>query len=172
MFSKNFAVLKQLIVFACGLLLSSSSTRAQQPGSGAHLPEVELRAERVVRFQLLGLQTATVGMQVPQPIAMQALQPAAAGTYNSASVVIGPRQGDFIAKVTGWSLSTEYPAQVFCQPRQNRDQNLDFGWSDQFVVQVIETSRDFVRIRIRRIDDGTGSSGWGQNLRVDILVIE
>jgi hypothetical protein len=56
--------------------------------------------------------------------------------------------------------------------RQGPSQNLDFGWPDQFSCQIIETSRDFVRFRVRRLDNGTGSSGWGQDLRADLLIID
>jgi hypothetical protein len=84
--------------------------------------------------------------------------------------LMGARESDFIAKCVGWTLGTTVPRAVLCQARQS--DNNDRGFTDQFVIQVIETARDFIRIRIRRIDDGTSASGWGQNLRVDILVIE
>ena len=70
--------------------------------------------------------------------------------------------------MNGWNFATAAPTSVFCQARQS--DNIDHGWSDQFAVQVIETGRDFVRIRIHRIDNGGG--GWGQNLRIDMLIIE
>lgn len=123
-------------------------------GSSALLVEEEVQAEHLGTLQLA------------------ALTPQAVGNWHGFSVTVGPRSGDVVLKVTGVSFRTTYPNQVLCQARQNSNQNLDFGWSDQFSIQVIETSSDFVRIRVRRMDDGTGSSGWGQNLRVDFLVID
>jgi len=84
-------------------------------------------------------------------------------------VTVGSRSGDVILKVSGFNIA-EIPTVVLCQARQMS--NIDHGYSDQFAIQVIETAKSFVRMRIRRIDDGTGSSGWGQKLRVDILVID
>ena len=83
-------------------------------------------------------------------------------------VFAGSSGGDMILKVTGWNFSTPTPQIVICHPRQT--DNLDHGWADQFGTQTIETGRDFVRIRIRRLD--SNGSGWGQNLRVDMLIIE
>jgi len=92
----------------------------------------------------------------------------AIGQQHYGYVFIGNRSGDVIFKVTGWNFATPTPQIVQCQPRQA--DNLDHGWSDQFGIQVIETGRDFVRIRIRRLD--SNGSGWGQNLRVDMVIIE
>jgi hypothetical protein len=81
--------------------------------------------------------------------------------------------GDVLCKVIGWKFSTATPTIVLCQASQDRrnpNANLDHGWPDQFSVQVLETSTDFVMIRVRRID--LNGSNWGQNLRIDMLVIE
>jgi hypothetical protein len=81
--------------------------------------------------------------------------------------------GDVLCKVIGWKFSTATPTIVLCQAAQDRlnpNANLDHGWPDQFSVQVLETSTDFVMIRVRRID--LNGSNWGQNLRIDMLVIE
>ena len=94
------------------------------------------------------------------------------GRFYSATCTVGPRSSDIIFKCTGFNFASAYPQNVFCQPRQGPDQNLDFGWPDQFGCQIVETSRDFVRFRIRRFDNGTGSSGWGQNLRVGLLIMD
>jgi hypothetical protein len=56
-----------------------------------------------------------------------------------------------------------------CQARQ--ESNIDYDWPDQFAIQVIETGKDFVKIRIRRIDKCADESpGWAQCLRIDIMV--
>jgi hypothetical protein len=96
------------------------------------------------------------------------ITPGALGQQHYGYVFTGPRNGDLILKVTGWNFSTPTPQIIQCQPRQS--DNLDRGWSDQFAIQVIETGRDFVRIRIRRLDANGG--GWGQNLRIDMVIIE
>jgi hypothetical protein len=65
------------------------------------------------------------------------------------------------------------PSIVLCQASQNRldpNSSVDNGWPDQFSVQVLETSTDFVIIRVSRID--LNGSNWEQNLRIDMLVIE
>ncbi|MBC8555372.1 MAG: hypothetical protein H8D23_37635 [Candidatus Brocadiales bacterium] len=77
--------------------------------------------------------------------------------------------GDLTIKCTGWNFSTLKPGTVICQARQ--ETNNDHDWPDQFAIQVIETGKDFVKIRIRRIDKCADESpGWAQLLRVDIMV--
>lgn len=77
--------------------------------------------------------------------------------------------GDLTIKCTGWNFSTSKPGTVICQARQ--EENIDHDWQDQFAIQVIETGKDFVKIRIRRIDKCADESpGWAQCLRVDIIV--
>jgi hypothetical protein len=77
--------------------------------------------------------------------------------------------GDLTIKCTGWDFSTPKPGTVMCQARQ--ESNIDYDWPDQFAIQVIETGKDFVKIRIRRIDKCADESpGWAQCLRIDIMV--
>ena len=77
--------------------------------------------------------------------------------------------GDLTIKCTGWNFSTPKPGTVICQARQ--ESNIDSDLPDQFAIQVIETGKDFVKIRIRRIDKCADESpGWAQCLRVDIIV--
>jgi hypothetical protein len=47
--------------------------------------------------------------------------------------------------------------------------NLDFGFPDQFAVQVIDTSATQLLVRILRLDS---NSGWGQELRLDIFIVD
>jgi hypothetical protein len=70
--------------------------------------------------------------------------------------------------LTGLSLTTAQPAVVLVQPRQADNQNFDFP--DQFVVQVITTAQDRVVVRVKRIDDP--NAGWGQNLRLDLFIVD
>jgi len=107
---------------------------------------------------------------VLQPSGRRRDQSLAGGVYSWNTYNGGSAAWDVIWKLLGWNFAGPVPAVVLCQARQS--DNIDHGWTDQFVIQVIETGRDFVRIRVRRIDDGTGGSGWGQNLRIDVLAIE
>lgn len=136
-----------------------NETPESMVGSSGLLPEVETRIE--------GLTTATL------PSVRRAGEeetPQFAGEIHYGWVNAGARATDVILKVTGWNFDTPVPFIVLTQARQTS--NLDHGWTDQFAIQVIETGRDFIRLRIRRMDDGTGPSGWGQELRVDMYVIE
>lgn len=91
----------------------------------------------------------------------------ALGQWHYSWVFVGSQPGDVTFKVTGFNFSTSVPSVVVCQARQSV--NLDNGWSDQFAIQVIETGQDFVRIRVHRLDI---PGGWGQNLRVDMIIVE
>jgi hypothetical protein len=52
--------------------------------------------------------------------------------------------------VKGLSLTTDTPAVVLVQPRQAVNQNM--GWSDEYAVQVITTSKTEIQILVRRLD--------------------
>jgi hypothetical protein len=69
--------------------------------------------------------------------------------------------------ITGLALTTDIPETVLLQPRQSANQ--DFGWHDEFAVQVITTSASEMLVRIKRLD---GDTGWGQDLRIDIFIVE
>lgn len=67
-------------------------------------------------------------------------------------------------------FSAPRPRIVHLQPRQS--DNLNFGFPDQFALMVIETDVDYIMFRIRRLDNGAQPTGWGQNLMLDMLVID
>jgi hypothetical protein len=67
----------------------------------------------------------------------------------------------------GFNFTTDRPRVVLVQPRQGDNQDLNFP--DQFSVQVITTSRNNIMCAVRRIDS---DSGWGQNLRLDLFVVD
>ena len=69
--------------------------------------------------------------------------------------------------ITGLNLRTATPAVVLIQPRQSVSR--DFGFPDQFAVQVIDTSGTQLLVRIQRLDC---NSGWGQELRLDIFIVD
>jgi hypothetical protein len=69
--------------------------------------------------------------------------------------------------ITGLDLTTDTPAVVLLQPRQSA--NEDVGFPDEFAVQVIDTSATQLVVRIMRLDS---ASGWGQDLRLDIFIVD
>src|SRR5262244_3731335 len=72
--------------------------------------------------------------------------------------VAGPSQTQqLLLTITGLNLRTAAPAVVLLQPRQSVSQ--DFGFPDQFSVQVIDTSVTQLLVRIQRLDS---VSGWEQ----------
>ena len=73
---------------------------------------------------------------------------------------------DYILTVYGLNLSTNSPASISCQPRQNW--NYDYGFPDQFACQVVTTAWDHIVVRVRRLD----GIGWGQDLRLDLIIFD
>jgi hypothetical protein len=82
--------------------------------------------------------------------------------------VAGPSPApQLLLTITGLNLRTATPAVVLLQPRQSVSQ--EFGFSDQFAVQVIDTSATQLLVRILRLDS---NSGWEQQLRLDIFIVD
>ena len=73
---------------------------------------------------------------------------------------------DLLLTITGLNLTTNTPTVVLLQPRSV---NQDFGYSDEFTVRVIDTSATELAVRIQRLDL---NSGWGQDLRLDIFIVD
>lgn len=90
------------------------------------------------------------------------------GNVTATSVTVPPSAGQqMLVVVKGLSLTTDTPAVVLVQPRQAVNQNM--GWSDEYAVQVITTSRTEIQVLVRRLDL---NSGWGQNLRLDLFIVD
>jgi hypothetical protein len=90
------------------------------------------------------------------------------GNVVAAFCIAGPSQSQqLLLTITGLNLRTATPAVVLLQPRQSVSQ--DFGFPDQFSVQVIDTSVTQLLVRIQRLDC---ESGWGQELRLDIFIVD
>jgi hypothetical protein len=90
------------------------------------------------------------------------------GPVTSVSYNLGPSgANNSKRRLTRLQLSTDQPAVVLLQPRQADNQ--DFNFPDQFAAQVITTARDSIVCVIRRLDQ---NMGWGQNLRLDLLVVD
>lgn len=122
------------------------------------------QAERTVSAE--GTQVLPLGQQAGQarPAAVvPGLGNVVATTCNAGA---SPAQ-TLLLTVAGLHLTTNTPAVVLVQTRQGVNQNL--GYSDTFAVQVISTSTTQIVVQIRRIDTNTG---WGQNLRLDMLIVD
>jgi hypothetical protein len=90
------------------------------------------------------------------------------GNVTATSVTLPPSASqEMLVVVNGLDLTTNTPAVVLVQPRQAVNQNL--GWSDEYAVQVITTSKTEIQVLVRRLDL---NSGWGQNLRLDFLIVD
>lgn len=90
------------------------------------------------------------------------------GNVTATSVTLPPSASQvLLVAVKGLNLATDTPAVVLVQPRQAVNQNL--GWSDEFAVQVITTSKTEIQVLVRRLD---ANSGWGQDLRLDFLIVD
>ena len=91
------------------------------------------------------------------------------GNVTTTSVTLPPSASqEMLVVVNGLNLTTNTPRVVLVQPRQAVNQNL--GWSDEYAVQVInhEAVADAEAL-VRRLDV---NSGWGQNLRLDFLIVD
>ena len=112
------------------------------------------------------VQLLSLGQRTGEAKAMAAVP--GLGNVTATSVTLPPSANqDMLVVVSGLNLATNTPAVVLVQPRQSVNQNL--GWSDEFAVQVVTTSTTEIRVLVRRLDV---NSGWGQNLRLDFLIID
>ena len=73
---------------------------------------------------------------------------------------------DLLLAITGLNLTTDLPAVVLLQPRSV---TLNLGYTDEFAVQLVATSATEFLVRIHRLDL---DSGWGQDLRLDIFIVD
>ena len=90
------------------------------------------------------------------------------GNVTATSVTLPPSASqEMLVVVNGLNLTTNTPRVVLVQPRQGVNQNLN--WSDEYAVQVITTSKTEIQVLVRRLDM---NSGWGQNLRLDFLIVD
>jgi hypothetical protein len=75
----------------------------------------------------------------------------------------------FRLTITGFNFTVSYPTTVLIQARQSPNANQDFGFPDEFAVQIIRTTTTTILCRILRVDT---NSGWGQELFVSGLVVD
>jgi hypothetical protein len=82
---------------------------------------------------------------------------------------VGPRPGDVTFRCFNLVGVSANPSNVQCQTRNSNSQPTAFR--DQFACQITSTSAQAVTFRIRRIDDGADGGGWGQDLHVNLLIV-
>jgi hypothetical protein len=82
---------------------------------------------------------------------------------------VGPRSGDVTFRCFNIGFTSNNPRLVLCQTRNSSADPTSYP--DQFACQIIETGaadNGFVRFRIRRLD---ANVAWGQDLFVNLLVV-
>jgi len=112
-------------------------------------------------------QVFSLGQQ-PSGAEQQAVVP---GLGNVTATTVTLQQGspgqELMVVVQGLNLTTGTPTVVLVQPRQSVNQNQ--GFSDEFVTQVITTSKTEIQVLVRRVD---ANLGWGQHLRLDLFIVD
>ena len=82
----------------------------------------------------------------------------------------GSPQNDLTVDITGLGKVSDIAA-IYLQTQQF--QNADLNYRDQFALQVVSVDQQVpqttIRIRVRRLDQ---DSGWAQQLRISILVVD
>jgi len=82
----------------------------------------------------------------------------------------GSPENNLTVDITGLGKVSEI-ASIYLQTQQF--QNSDLNYEDQFALQVISVDQQVpqttIRVRVRRLDQDTG---WGQQLRISVLVID
>jgi hypothetical protein len=81
---------------------------------------------------------------------------------------VGPRGGDTLLTCFGLGFTSPNPRIVLCQTRNSPNEPVNFP--DQFACQVIRTDPGSVQVRIRRLD--APGAGWGQDLHLNLLVVQ
>jgi hypothetical protein len=90
------------------------------------------------------------------------------GNVTATYVTVAPSTSqELVVVIQGLNLTTDTPTVVLVQPRQAVNQNK--GYSDEYAVQVITTSKTEIQVLVRRLDL---NSGWGQNLRLDLFIVD
>ena len=166
-------------VFAL-LLAFETSSRAQAPAPDSAHQEPESQQASGRKKVPVEIEQPVEGYLVARMDVVEDTRASAKGTeavlpianyvHYGATTIAGGASGDVILTSTGWNLGASSPYSVQVQTRQASN-NPTSGFPDQFSVQVLSTTSTSIKVRIRRMDDGVGSSGWGQNLRLDFMVI-
>jgi len=128
-----------------------------------------VKATKAVRdLKTLSLAERKAGAAAPAGIFVPGL-----GNVDVAIVDVGSWPSSVLLTITGFSFSSPAPFMIQLHPRQNQftdNQNNDFP--DQFATQVIATDSSSITTLITRIDPDNEGQGWGQDLELDIFVVE
>ena len=92
------------------------------------------------------------------------------GQFYTGVCTIGPRAGDIYFNCWNLGFTSSAPRLVLCQTRNS--QNQWTNWPDQFGCQVIHADNfqnGRVFVKVRRLDNN--GAGWGQNLQINLLVV-
>lgn len=123
------------------------------------------QASRTVNVQ--GLQVFSLGKPAGEADALAVVPGLGNVVATFVTIPGGSPSQDLLVTVAGLNLTTSTPAVVLVQTRQAVNQNL--GHPDEFAVQVISTSTTQLVLLVRRLDN---NSGWGQELRLDIFIVD
>ena len=82
----------------------------------------------------------------------------------------GSPENNLTVDITGLGKVSDIAA-IYLQTQQF--QNADLNYRDQFALQVVSVDQQVpqttIRVRVRRLDQ---DSGWAQQLRISILVVD
>jgi hypothetical protein len=136
---------------------SAQATKAPHP---VEIPEIEVALDAT---------SVPLGSGGAAPAATRA----GIMVYGNAILGPNPANQDLVikAQLTAPNFFTVTRPRVIQLQARQADNN-DFGFPDLFSMQVIETGIDFIRFRLRRMDNHANPTGWGQNLRIDVFVID
>jgi hypothetical protein len=136
---------------------SAQATKAPHP---VEIPEIEVALDAT---------SVPLGSGGAAPAATRA----GIMVYGNAILGSNPANQDLVikAQLTAPNFFTVTRPRVIQLQARQADNN-DFGFPDLFSMQVIETGIDFIRFRLRRMDNHANPTGWGQNLRIDVFVID
>ncbi len=111
--------------------------------------------------------TQVIEAETVTTLAPRAIVPGLGNVISTFAFVGNSDTNEKTVDIINLHLSTPFPACIQLQPRQS--DNRENGFADEFAVQVITTNSRGLRVRIKRLDQNTG---WGQNLRLDILIFD
>ena len=143
------AIIAATILVACTVVPTFMTGLAQAQQAAEQVKEVEAQAE-----QIPGVQPQFVDPN----------------RFFTGVCRVGPQDTDVNFTCNSIGFSSASPRTVHCQLRNSPSDPTSYP--DQFACQVIRTSPGSVTVRIRRIDDGTTASGWGQDLRLNLLIVD
>jgi hypothetical protein len=118
------------------------------------------------------LRSLALAPRPPKGAAPEAFVPGL-GNVDIGIVDVGSWPGPVEFTVTGVGFGAPTPFLILVHPRQNQfTDNRNNEFPDQFATQVINASFGDITILITRIDPDNEGEGWGQDLELDIFVVE